>query len=117
MTSVVLDANALIMPFQFSIDLEGEVDRIIPNPELYVPSSVIDELEGLKRKDALILSERYETIDVEKDRDAGVIEAAEEVDGVIVTNDRELKEKARERGIPVAFLRSRSHLELLGEIL
>lgn len=117
MTNVVLDANALIMPFQFSVNLEDEIDRIVPKPDIFVPSSVIDELKGLKRKDALMLSKRYKIVDVRKNRDAGVIEAAEKLDAVIVTNDKELKQKAREKGIPVAFLRSRSHLELLGEIL
>lgn len=116
MTKVVLDANALIMPFDSSINLDDELERVIGNPDIYVPSSVIDELRRLKRKDALKLAERYPEIDVEGTKDTGVLEAAEKLDSVIVTNDRGLLERARKKGIPVAFLRGVSHLELIGEI-
>ncbi len=116
MTKVVLDANALIMPFDSSINLDDELERVIGNPDIYVPSSVIDELRRLNRKDALKLAERYPEIDVEGTKDTGVLEAAEKLDSVIVTNDRGLLERARKKGIPVAFLRGVSHLELIGEI-
>lgn len=116
MTKVVLDANALIMPFDSSINLDDELERVIGNPDIYVPSSVIDELRRLKRKDALKLAERYPEIDVEGTKDTGVLEAAEKLDSIIVTNDRGLLERARKKGIPVAFLRGVSHLELIGEI-
>ncbi|MFO7990711.1 MAG: twitching motility protein PilT [Thermoplasmata archaeon] len=116
MTEVVLDANALIMPFDSSINLDDELERVIGNPKIYVPSSVIDELNALERKDALKLAERYKTIDVEESKDTGVLEAAEKLDAVIVTNDRGLLERARKKGLAVAFLRGISHLELIGEI-
>jgi len=115
MTKVVLDANSLLMPFQFSVNLDQEIKRLIGNARIYVPSSVIDELNTLDEKAALELSEKYRRVQVEKEGDDGVLEAASKLDGLVVTNDKELKKRALEQGNPVAFLRSKSHLELLGE--
>jgi len=115
MISVVLDANALIMPFQFGLNLDSELERLFGNHDIYVPSSVRSELLGLGRKDALSLSEKYNEIEVSKNGDDGVLEAAEKLDGIIVTNDKELKRRALKRDFSVAFLRSKSHLKLIGE--
>ncbi len=116
MTRVILDANALISPFQFSINLDTEISRLFGSPEVYVPSSVIDELEGLERKDALKLANRYEIYSVENIRDEGVLEAAKELDGILMTNDSQLRERARSENIPVAYLRERSYYVVEGEI-
>jgi len=115
MTKVVLDANSLLMPFQFSLNLDQEIRRLIGNAQIYVPSSVIDELTALDKKAPLELSKKYREVEVEKDGDEGVLEAASKLDGVVVTNDKELKKRALEQNNPVAFLRSKSHLELIGE--
>ncbi len=115
MTKVILDTNSLLMPFQFSLNLDKEIRRLIGNAEIFVPSSVIDELIALDKNAPLELSEKYRKVQVEKKGDAGVLEAAMKLDGVIVTNDKELKKRALEQNNPVAFLRSGSHLELIGE--
>ncbi len=115
MTKVILDTNSLLMPFQFSLNLDYEIRRLIGNAQIYVPSSVIDELMALDKKAPLELSKKYCKVEVEKKGDDGVLEAAEKLDGVVVTNDKELKKRALEQKNAVAFLRSGSHLELLGE--
>ncbi len=117
MTHIILDTNALLMPFQFNLNLDDEIERLLGDvsSKVYVPSSVTKELKGLGKKGALKLSEKYKDIDVEKKGDDGVLEAAEKLQGIIVTNDSELKKRALKRKIPVAYLRSRSHLELAGE--
>jgi len=115
MTKVILDANSLLMPFQFSINLDQELRRLIGNAQIYVPSSVIDELTALDKKAPLELSKKYREVNVEKDGDDGVLEAARKLGGVVVTNDKELKKRALDQNNPVAFLRSKSHLELIGE--
>lgn len=115
MTEVILDTNALIMPFQFSINLDDEIQRLFGDPEIYVPSSVMEELRSLNKKGPIALGKKYRTFDVKNKGDDGVLEAAEKLDGVIVTNDMGLKKRALDRRIPVGFLRSRSHLELEGE--
>lgn len=117
MTKVILDTNALLMPFQFSLNLDDEIQRLVVDPQIYVPSSVMDELRSLERKAPLELGERYRKISVEKQGDDGVLEAARKLNGMIVTNDKGLKKRALKRKIPVGYLRSESHLELIGEDL
>ncbi len=117
MTSVVLDTNALMMPFQFNINLDFELQRLFGDPDVYVPSCVKDELRGLNRKDALMLAEKYEEYEVDKERDEGVLEAAAKLDAVMVTNDGSLRKRALEKGIPVAFLREKSYLAVDGDFI
>ncbi len=115
MPNVILDTNALLMPFQFSLNLDEEIKRLVGSPNIYVPSSVMNELKGLNEKAPLQLSKKYEKIEVNSSGDDGVLEAADELNAMIVTNDKELKNRALEQNIPVAYLRSKSHLELEGE--
>ncbi len=117
MTPIILDTNALMMPFQFNLNLDDEIERLFGDvsSSTYVPSSVVRELRGLDHQAALDLSEKYKMVKVEKKGDDGVLEAAEKLNGAIVTNDKELKKRALRKKIPVAFLRSRSHLELIGD--
>ncbi len=117
MTSVVLDTNALMMPFQFNVHLDFELQRLFGDPDVYVPSCVKDELRSLNIKDALMLAEKYEEYKVKKERDDGVLEAASKLDAVLVTNDAELRKRALERGIPVAFLREKSYLMVDGDFI
>ncbi len=115
MNSVVLDTNALMMPFQFNINIDFEITRLFGDPEVYVPSSVIKELRTLKRKDALMLADKYEIYEVDKERDEGVLQAALELKAVLITNDAELRSRARDEDIPVAYLREKAYLEVDGE--
>jgi len=106
-----------MMPFQFNLNLDDEIERLLGDvsSSTYVPSSVVQELRGLDSQAALDLSEKYRKVEVEKKGDDGVLEAAEKLNGLIVTNDKELKKRALRKKIPVAFLRSKSHLELIGD--
>lgn len=117
MRTVVLDANALVMPFQFPVNLDAELERLLGTYEIVLPTSVVRELEGLARTDrkargAARLASRYPTIETEAAGDEAVIEAAERLDAVVVTNDDRLLAKLRQRGVPRIRLRSRSHLIL-----
>lgn len=113
---VLLDANALLMPFQFSLDLEGELRRLLGTPRILVPSSVLEELDRLaatKRvaRAARLLAERFEVVDVPGRGDDALVEAARARGAVVVTNDRRLRRRLREAGLPVIYLRERSRLE------
>ena len=112
---VVLDANALMMPFQFRINLDAELDRLVGECEVYVPSSVVRELERLTRdrraaKAARGLAGKYRKFETQRSGDAAVLEAAEALGATVVTNDAGLLAALRERRIPQITLRSRSHL-------
>jgi len=41
---VLLDTNALLMPFQFQVHLEAELHRVLGDVEIAVPSPVLSEL-------------------------------------------------------------------------
>ena len=114
---VVLDANALMLPFQFRVNLDAELDRLLGGPEVYVPSSVLRELERLATRDrtaksALRLAAKYKVHETDATGDRAVIAAAEALDAYVVTSDRALLEMLRARGILRITLRSKSHLVL-----
>ncbi len=114
---VILDANALLMPFQFNINLDTELLRLVGDCDVLVPSSVLGELKRAKStaKDAnaaLTLAEKYTVRQVEGSGDDSLIELASETKGIVVTNDQGLIQRLKRSGIPVIYMRSRNHLVL-----
>ena len=51
-----------------------------------------------------------------KPEDDQVLEYAFSVNGIVATNDKELREKSLERGVPVLFMRGKKRLELQGNV-
>jgi len=116
---VILDSNALLMVFQFGINLESELNRILGSYEIVVPSTVKNELKTLKEryaKTALSFSERYRAISANGNTDDSILGLAEKEKGIVVTNDRILKKRLRAKNIPVVFLRGKNHLVMEGRI-
>ncbi|MEM4729642.1 MAG: twitching motility protein PilT [Thermoplasmata archaeon] len=116
---VVLDANALMMPFQFSINLDAELQRVLPGCKAVVPSSVVEELRALsaskKRPEAraaLELARRFRVVEAEGVGDEAVLSAALRLGAVLLTNDASLRKRARSAGLRVMYLREKSHLEM-----
>ena len=121
--TVILDSSAIMMCFEFSVDLEKELTRLLGSYHIVIPSSIIRELEFLskngkgkkkmKAKVSLKLAERYESIDVdEKNADDSLVELARRMNGVVVTNDKELRKRLKEHLLPVVFLRAKKKLVL-----
>ena len=119
--TVILDSSAVIMCFEFSIDLEKELTRLLGSYHIFVPSSIIRELEFLSKKGAgnkkikakasLKLVENYETVVVdEKNADDSLIILAKRMNGVVVTNDKELRKRLRDASVSVVFLRAKKKL-------
>ncbi len=116
--AVVLDANALMMPFQFRMNLDRELERLLGEVTCVVPSSVLSELHGLKEKHAkaaLALARKYEIVETERRGDDAVIDVAERRSAEVLTNDRELIGRLRALGIGVVRLRSGRHLVRVSE--
>ena len=116
---VILDSNALLTIFQFRINLESELSRLLGSYEIVVPSTVKNELKTLKdkhAKSALSFSERYRTVNMEGNTDDSILELAEKEKGIVVTNDRILKKRLRAKNIPVVFLRAKTHLVMEGRV-
>jgi rRNA-processing protein FCF1 len=116
---ILLDTNALMMPFQFSLDLEDELVRLLGEHRAAVPSSVIRELEGLgpsnpTAKAALQFASRFPVMDVEGEGDDAVLALARAEGAAVLTNDRDLRRRLRGADLPVIFLRERSRLDAVG---
>ena len=112
--NIVLDANALMMPFEYRLNLDLEIKRIVGEAHIFVPSCILGELERLSKKRweakaALQLAKKYEIIDVEKLGDNGVLEAAKKLNAYVVTNDRALARILKKEGIKVLSMKQ-NHL-------
>jgi len=127
---VIPDTNFLLVPGQFGVDIIGELNRVLDVKfRIAVPDVVLQELEVIERKSrgrdllavrmAKKLAERFETVEIgrfgERPIDDQIFDFAVKNERVIVcTNDKGLKRRLRERGVPVVYLRSKKILELEG---
>ena len=130
--NVVLDTNFLTVPAQFGVDVFAETERALEaRVDFIVLRSVVGELEQKleeaqgraksKFKIALTLLDRCRIEDDVvvhgKTVDDQLLEYTKQVEGVLATNDRELRGRAMTEGVPVLFLRSRTHIEIMGSLL
>jgi rRNA-processing protein FCF1 len=129
---VILDTNFLTIPAQFGVDVFSEAERVLERSvEFILLESVVDEIKAKLEKSgktesrmfriALDLTERCKVVEIEQSMkdslvDDQLLEYAVSVGGILATNDRELRERAADRGVPVLILRGKKHLELQGSI-
>lgn len=115
MQTVVLDTNALLMPFEIKMNLDLELGGLLGDFRCVVPGPLIGELKHLDHKyarAALQLARKYEIVQTKSSGDEAVVEAALATGGYILTNDKKLRLTARGQRIPLIFLRSSTHLVL-----
>jgi len=123
---VLLDANALMMPAQFQIDLFDELRMLIGGFDPVVLPGVLQELNGLTRakgrdgaaaRCALTLAEKCtiaQNTDLKSGSvDAQVVEYAVQNKCLVVTNDRRVRNALFAQGISVISLRNQKKLEIL----
>lgn len=119
---VILDSSAILMFFEFSVDWEKELDRLLGRYHIVVPTAVIEELQmlamrGIGQKKiaaGLKLIGKYDTIDQKADTvDETLIKIAEKTHGIVVTNDTKLRKQLKNLGVPVIFLRGKKKLALV----
>jgi len=123
---ILLDANALMMPVQFQIDIFDELRSLLGAFEPVVLSGVIRELNGLSRakgrdgaaaRHGLVLGERCTVVDSGDIKsvsvDAQMIEYAARNSCMVVTNDRHIRDALLTRGIGVISMRNQKKLEIL----
>lgn len=120
---VVLDTNALMLPFTSGIHIDDELERLLGPCEWLVPSSVAWELERLgKGKDATAraarmatkLVERAAKVETSLPGDDGVLQVATLRKAMLLTNDRRLQDEARKRGLRVILARTSGKLAFFG---
>jgi rRNA-processing protein FCF1 len=128
---VVLDSNFLFVPSQFHLDIFEELTNLLN--QRYTPvllSSTQKELQGLtkstspkKRNQALLalkLAEKCQVVPAEKGLeetyDDVIVRMATRWRYPVATNDRELRGRLKNLGVPVIFLRKKQHLMLEGAV-
>ena len=119
---IVLDTNALMMPVEAGVRLFEEVERLLPDAGGYLaPETVRAELEKLADGAGneataagvgLDLLDRCTLAATEADyADDAVVELATREDVThAVTNDKPLKQRLLDAGVPVISLRGRNKL-------
>ena len=115
MQPVVLDTNALLMPFEMRLNLDIAVSSLLGDVRMVVPGPMIGELKNLDNKHskaALSLARKYEIIQTDASGDDAIVEAAIRLDAYVLTNDKELRKRLRSLRIPMIYLRSNTHLVL-----
>ncbi|WP_295610868.1 PIN domain-containing protein [uncultured Methanobrevibacter sp.] len=125
---VVIDTNFFMVPFQFNVDIITELEKLLPSYRLTTPSFVINELKGLKRNTKgktrlnanlalkLANSSKIEIKDISLLENETVDDALLRVSEVLATNDIELKNRAKDKGITVAYLRQKKYIAVEGKI-
>ncbi|GAA0518273.1 hypothetical protein SAMN04488066_11937 [Halorubrum aquaticum] len=118
---VALDASALMAPVEANVRLFEELDRLLGSYDPVVPSSVVEELDGIgsgagKAATAASvgadLADRARTVEVDGAYadDALVDLARAGRAGYVVTLDRPLVERVLDADTPVICLRGRNTL-------
>ena len=125
---VVIDTNFFMVPFQFNVDIITELEKVLPSYKLTTPSFVINELKGLKKNNKgkvrmnanlalkLANSSKVEIKDISLLENETVDDALLRVSEVLATNDIELKNRAKDKGITVAYLRQKKYIAVEGKI-
>jgi len=115
---VILDTDFLINIAKYKIDLLEECRRVFYKPfRLMIIDKTIDELKG-KPEEKLVLQiikrNNIEMIKTEKNKivDDLIMENLKE-DIVIATQDKELKQRVKKKGLKTLLVRQKKYLELI----
>ncbi len=122
--AVVLDTNALFLPFTEGTDLEGQLFGLLGATQWFIPSSVLIELGSLVHKGegtlarnakmALKYAQRCAVQETKLPGDDGLLEVARRLKAVVVTNDRKLQAEAAQSGLTVIVAREHGRLAMRG---
>ena len=134
---IILDTNALFLPFQFKLNLDSELIRIFGAYELVIPRCVLSEIQRLQSTEkfgplALKLAQSkpipdwYSTLETEllggretsepfpglNKTDSTIITIAKAISGIVVTCDKVLLRHLHEQGVQTISLRQKKYLKL-----
>lgn len=115
-----------MIPFQFNVDIIDELEKAFPSYKLITPKFVINELVGLKENLKgknrvaagiglkIAKSSNVHIEDIPIKNNESVDDALLRISKVLATNDIELRKKAKEKGIPVIYLRQKKYVVVDG---
>lgn len=114
---IVLDANSLLMPFQFRLNLDLELERLVGPARVVILSSVAGEVNNLAQggnrhaKTALKLMSKYEQVLVPGRGDDAIIAFSKKnPECIVVTNDKRLRIELYKFGVKSIMLFNRKRL-------
>lgn len=124
---VIADTSFLMIPGMFGVDVVSELGRLLDRRyKLIIPNAVMRELERISRKGkpkemiaarvGLLLAKRGSVVKSKCGADDEVLKLATDKRCVAGTTDAALRKKLRSQGVPVIYLRQRSHLAIDGWI-
>ncbi len=126
MKRIILDTNFLMLPGTVKLDIFSEIERILPEKhEICIMDKTLAELENIKKTQSgadkraaqlafgLIKAKGLKTIASPQDKnvDQLILDTAGRED-IVATNDAALKQKLKEKGVPLIILRQKKYLEL-----
>ncbi|WP_414837548.1 PIN domain-containing protein [Candidatus Nanosalina sp. VS9-1] len=114
---ILLDTNFLVAPFQLSITIFGELDRLYPVNSIYTLDDAVQEAKSIEGgKYGKLVEKLIETQDIkvletegEGSVDDLLVDISDEF--AVATNDKELKERLVDEGKEVVIIRGGNHLE------
>jgi rRNA-processing protein FCF1 len=122
--TVIVDTSFLMIPGMFGVDVISELDRLLQRSySLVIPKPVLEELRILAKRGkpreraaarlGIALVKRGKVVNVEGSADEMILTMAHQ-NCVVGTTDATLRRKLRRKGVPVTYLREKSHLALDG---
>jgi len=114
---VLVDANALLLPFTSHFRLEEEIYLHVDGARVLVPSSVLGELERVAARGntnaraAREFARRFPVVPTEIQGDDALVDLGRRLRAWVLTGDRALRTRLLEAGVPVLFPRGKSHLD------
>lgn len=126
-----MDANFLLVPFQFRLDIFEEltallgqrIDPVVLSPTYEELAKIAERGAPKMRRyasSALVLTKKCRLAPVdrraEESTDDVIIRIAAEWKTPVATNDRGLRRRLRDVGVAVIYLRQKSRLEIDGNI-
>ncbi|MCL5802206.1 MAG: hypothetical protein M1529_00100 [Candidatus Thermoplasmatota archaeon] len=113
--TVVLDTNSLIYMVKAHLDLREQIPYLLGKSEIIIPKCVVNELIGLSSgnvdaRTALGMIDRFKIVESDGSGDECVLKTAVKVDGIVVTNDRDLSLKLQKKGIKCVMFTGKKRL-------
>jgi uncharacterized protein len=115
--AVLLDTNAVLLPFARHFPLEAEIERLVGPSRIEIPYSVVRELEALAARGvrgaqpSLEWTRRFPRRATRGHGDDALVQAARPSRDWVVTADRELQQRLTARGVSTLIPRDRHRLE------
>ncbi len=115
---ILLDTNFVMVPAQLKIDVFEELRKTFPNKELATIRPVVNELKKIPNGRiglALIKAQGIRIIEATGYADNALLKKAEELHGIVATNDTKLKIECLKKNIPVIIIKGMKRVELVVE--